>query len=33
MRIGGKLNEFKKPTQHKNWVGFFIVGSIKAFAG
>lgn len=31
MRIGGKLNEFKKPTQHKNWVGFFYRGKYKGF--
>lgn len=31
MRIGGKLNEFKKPTQHKNWVGFFHRGKYKGF--
>lgn len=31
MRIGGKLNEFKKPTQHKNWVGFFHCGKYKGF--
>ena len=33
MRIGGKLNEFKKPTQHKNWVGFFHRGKYKALPG
>ena len=31
MRIGGKLNEFKKPTQHKTWVGFFYRGKYKGF--